>query len=70
MAYLFTCCIVNLFTVCFVYLSGLWELLFMWHVFKLYQHLCGSTWVRVCTQWYVQGVFVATHGFLWLPRGP
>ena len=40
-----------------------------WHLrtfFKLCQHLCGFIWVQLCTQWYVQGVFVAASGFLWV----
>ena len=38
--------------------------------FKPCQHLCGFMWVQFYTQWYVQGVFVAYSGFLWLPMGP
>ena len=38
--------------------------------FKPCQHLYGFMWVQFYTQWYVQGVFVAYSGFLWLPMGP
>ena len=37
--------------------------------FKICPHLCGFIWLQLCTQWYVQGVFVAVSRFLWLPTG-
>ena len=39
-------------------------------LFKPCQHLCGFITVRLCTQWYVQGVLVACSGSLWFLKGP
>ena len=40
-AYLYTCAIVNMFIVCCMYVSGSWELLFVW--------MCGTTCSKAAT---------------------